>query len=332
MSNQQSLSISAPGLNDTDLKVLQVAVVMLGDEDIQCSILEGINGEGEIVVLDIDTDLGKAMYQDLREYQVKILLSQNSKITEKNTISLRRPFRVTTLKDVLQQICNQIYAYIATHQSVEMQANNHDTNRMATEQCVESAFLHMYRAKKENLCLKLSLPGQPDVYIHGIEKTIYARGDNATFEVYFETGPSELSWQTMDAAEIKNCVRDLTPHALDAELWQAAIISSNGKLMPGQRADVPVKLNTWPNFSRQGFRPDFFKIAAFLAKRAVSLNELSKLTEIQLDTIVDFYNAAFSVGLIEQSADTETVKNPQRVLNKDRKSLLGKLAERLRFA
>jgi hypothetical protein len=117
MSKQQSLSISAPGLNDADLKVLQVAVVMLRDEDIHCSILEGINGDGQIVVMDIDTDLGKAIYQDLREYQVKILLSQQYDFTEKNTVSLRRPFRVTTLKDVLQQICNQIYEYIATHQS-----------------------------------------------------------------------------------------------------------------------------------------------------------------------------------------------------------------------
>lgn len=330
MNERRSLSISAPGLNSTEMKVLQVAVAMLNDEDVDCSIIEGINGDGEIVILDIDTDIGQAMYGELRDYQVKILLANNPSITEKNTISLRKPFRVTTLKDLLLQICGQLLKYIAEHE-VNADVASSKTIRNISEES-DTAFVRMYQSKKQGVCMVLSIPGSPPVYINGREKTVYAGGGKQTFAEYYESDASVINSKIINGDEFRANVTQLTPHALDAELWHAGIICSRGKLIPGERSDIPVKLSAWPNFSRQGFKLEFFKIAAFLAKQPISLNELSKVTEIQLGIIIDFYNAAYSVDLIESVSDSQPSQGAVRSMSKDRKSLLGKLAEKLRFA
>ena len=332
MTNRQSLNISAPGLHETELKVLQVAVVMLKDDDVHCGLLDGANSNGEIVFIDLDTDVGQSIFPQLRESQVKVVFSADRKIAGKNTVSLRKPVRVTTLKDILVQICQQIHEYLSKYQQNGAQEVTLNREAKTRSQLNENVFQNLFRAKNEGLFMRLSCAGHPDVFVNGAEKTIFINGGQAEISKYYSRGQGAIVANVLQENEFKSSVQNLTPHALDAELWQAGVVCSNGKLLPGQRTDVPVKLKAWPNFSRQGFKPEYFKIAAYMAKQAISIDELSKVTQVQLDIVIDFYNAAFAVDLIETHPGNARQQVQERQISGDRKTLLGKLAQRLKFA
>lgn len=332
MSNRQSIYISAPGLLDTELKVLQVAVAMLDDEDVQCGLLNGMNASGEIIFIDLDTDTGQSLFPQLRESQVKVVFSSSQQVSGKNTVSLKKPVRVTTLKDILVQICRQIYEYLDKFQAGGTQDASASPNAQDMSPLNENIFLTLYSAKKMGSCRKLVCPGDPDVYVNGTEKTIFVDGNTSDLGKYYSGNQGAIRVSEIQENELKSAVRNLTPHALDAELWQAGVLCSNGKLLPGQRTDMPVKLKAWPNFSRQGFKPEYFKIAAYMAKQAISIDELSKVTQVQLNIVIDFFNAAFAVDLIETVTNNIVEHSQARQLSQERKTLLSKLAQRLKFA
>lgn len=332
MTNRQSLNISVPGLLETELKVLQVAVVMLQDDDVHCGLLADGDSNGEIVFIDLDTDVGKSVFPQLRESQVKVIFSSDKKVAGKNTISLRKPIRVTTLKDILVQICKQIYEYLDKFHGGAQQAPMGAPDIQAKTQSDENAFQSLYRAKSEGLCMKLSCADCPDIFVNGIEKTIFCLGEQTEIAKYYFGEKKNISVQVLAEDELKKATQNLTPHALGAELWQAGVVCSNGKLLPGLRTDVPAKLKAWPNFSRQGFKPEYFKIAAIMAKQAMSIDELSKVTQVQLDIVIDFFNAAYAVDLVDTNLDGNKEQREQRQLSSERKTLLSKLAQRLKFA
>jgi hypothetical protein len=332
MDNRQPLNISAPGLLDTELKVLQVAVGMLKDDDMDCGLLDDANSNGEIVFIDLDTDVGQSLFPQLRESQVKIVFSTDKKIAGKNTVSLKKPIRVTTLKDILVQICMQIYEYLNKYQENGTQQAQAKSEAKDIPALNGNVFQNLYKAKSAGLCMKMSYAGHPDVFVNGAEKTIFFNGERSEIGKYYSGDQSEICASVLQENELRNSVQNLPPHALDAELWHAGVVSSNGKLLPGQRTDVPVKLKAWPNFSRQGFKPEYFKIAAFMAKQAISIDDLSKVTQVQLDIVIDFFNAAFAVDLIETQTGDAGQQVQERQLSSDRKTLLSKLAQRLKFA
>ena len=117
MQNTQLLRVSPLGLEEMDFKVLEVAHALLNDEGISCQLLDTSNLNGELVVIDIESEIGKQLYPQLRESQVKIVLTGDY-IQAKNTVSLPKPVRVTTLKDVISQVCKQVYDFIEKQKSV----------------------------------------------------------------------------------------------------------------------------------------------------------------------------------------------------------------------
>ncbi len=327
MDNQQVLRISSLGLEETELKILQVAQAIVKDEGINCELIEGHSTNGELVVVDYDTETGQSQLSAIRGSQVKIIITAGKPVQGKNTVTLHKPVRVTTLSDILVQICRQIYEHISKHPQSTNSATAPSTN-----QNQNTAFHHFLKAKQEKSTLKVTCPNCPDVYINGTDKTIFIKGAHESLETYYLPDNTCITSEPITPEVLLASVQGLTPHALDAELWQAGIECSNGQLLPEQQTNIPVKLKAWPNFSRQGFKPEFFKIAAYMAKQAISIDELSKVTQIPLNIIIDFYNAAFAVDLIEKPSGNQAQGTQQRSMSNSRKTLLAKLANRLRFA
>lgn len=328
----QTLHISTLGLGETEIKVLQVAVVMLKDDDIACELNEDSKTSSEIIVIDMDNESSKKTYPTLRESQVKIILSAENNFSGKNIVSMRKPVRVTALKDVLLKICQQINIYLTRQKTTTQNSNNSTNASLLSGTKSKNFFQHMYTARHEGMCLKIGCPEKNAIYVHGKNRTIYSAGDHNTITEYFTVDQGSITASTVQESELISATANLSPHALDAELWQAGVVCSHGQLLPGHRTDTPVKLKAWPNFSRQGFKPDFFKIAAIMAKRPISIDNISKAAQIQLDVVIDFYNAAFAVDLIEVETNQNLPTKQERQLSNDRKTLLGKLAQRLKLA
>lgn len=324
------LKISAIGLFDTELKVLQVAQAMLEHEEINSELIENNHEESAIVVLDYDSESGKQVFATMRESQVKLVFSSAQPINIKNTITLPKPIRVHTLKEILTQICRQLYDYIDKYEHNQTQASSSAQSGAAGK--TQNIFLHLFDAKNNATILKLTHSSGANIYVNGQDKTLYVAGDSNILDAFIAAAAADINAQVLTADAFQQQVRGLSPLALDGELWRSGISCSQGQLLPGHQADVPVKLRSWPNFSRQGFKPEFFKVAAQMAKRAESLEALSRLTQVQLDVIIDFYNAAFALGLIESHQPQAAQPAQTRELSSQRKSLLGKLAQRLRMA
>ena len=102
-------------------------------------------------------------------------------------------------------------------------------------------------------------------------------------------------------------------------------------MLPGHNANDPVRLKAWPNFTRNDFKPAYLKLAAVLAQRPVALSDLEKLTQVPYEDIVNFYNAAFSVDLIEKDISPTQVATQAKPVSVEKKSLFGKIADRLGF-
>lgn len=331
MENSQLIRISPLGLQDLDLKVLEVAHALLKDDGIECELLENTDVNGELVVIDSETEAGQQLYPQLKESQVKIVLTSGA-IKAKNTVSLSKPVRVTTLKDVLSQVCNQVYEYIAKQKDLAHKATPVSEITSEAGTVSQNIFQILLDAKVNEKCIRLTCTGEEDLFINGPDRTLYSNSDQTIPEEYFKVEQGELSVIELDHSQLKQFTKDMTPHAIDAELWHTGIECSKGNLLSGHRSDTPVKLKAWPNFSRQGFKPEFFKIAAIMAKQLISLDELSKVSGVPLDIIVDFYNAAYAVGLVEMRSDITAETINKKTMTVERKTLLGKLAQRLRFA
>jgi len=72
-------------------------------------------------------------------------------------------------------------------------------------------------------------------------------------------------------------------------------------------------------------------LAALLAQRPVALSDLENLTQVPYAEIVNFYNAAYSVDLIEKNFNNLDTTVTERKVSAKKKSLLGKIADRLGF-
>ena len=78
MDNQQVLRISSLGLEETELKILQVAQAIVKDEGINCELIEGHSTNGELVVVDYDTETGQSQLSAIRGSQVKIIITAST--------------------------------------------------------------------------------------------------------------------------------------------------------------------------------------------------------------------------------------------------------------
>jgi len=193
----------------------------------------------------------------------------------------------------------------------------------------EHFFSLIYRAKREKKCLRVKSSDGPTIFVNGANKTIWQKNDtHIDIEEILASAAEKL---------VVNTIHEITAEpegqivALDNLLWKAAIICSNGKILDGHVMDQPITLKAWPNFTRQSFDPMHLKMSALLAKESMSLNQLSSLCQIPIEQVINFYNAAFAVDLIERRnkprEDSELKRKSTPVL----KDMLSRLAKKLKI-
>lgn len=188
-------------------------------------------------------------------------------------------------------------------------------------------FALILKAKRDKLNLQVNVNNGPTLFINGASKTIWHDGDSVDLDTLLQSAP-----ETMSVAVLDN-VDDPTGQifALDNLLWKAAILCSEGEILEGHVMDQPITLRAWPNFTRQSFDPTHLKISALLAKESMSLNQLSSLCQVPIEHVINFYNAAFAVDLIERRnrprEDSEKKRKSTPVL----KDMLSRLAKKLKI-
>lgn len=337
VSNANELKISPVGLDATGQRILQVVLTLLRDEEgIHCALLGNDDASGHLVIVDMDSPGGRAAFAGLSAGQVKLLLG-GPPASGRNIVSLGKPVHVNALRDMLVRICRRM--------QVQLDASLHDLEAppaAAAPDATESAhdersdlLTLLCEARRHGTLLALAVDDEDLLLVNGATRAFAAVAGDAESRL-FAAAPDRLASRPLDEAAFETLTRNRTLGALDNLLWQCAVHAEPDRLPAGIGDETPIRLKAWPNFTRQGFRNDYFRIAAALARQPASCAQLVELTGLERRSVVGFITACDAVGLLvalpPAGADPEKVTPLHNATTPERRGLLARLAQRLGLA
>lgn len=176
---------------------------------------------------------------------------------------------------------------------------------------------------------RCTLPGSPEVYLVPGENLYYTAASRVeALEALCLAAPFDLAvealpdWRGHGGKETVRAGRmwlrkqapgtpsNLSARPLPELLWYAALCASRGQLLRGCRADDPIRLKRWPDFSVLPHRESFMALAGFMAEESADLMTVAERTGVALAEVFDFHNACATLGLIERG----NVFEPQEYL------------------
>ena len=116
---------------------------------------------------------------------------------------------------------------------------------------------------------------------------------------------NDIKIHQLDESEIrlyrnKIEARDENAHLIESFIWTTSLVTYRGYLPIATDINKKVGLKYWPNLTRLENMPHSIQIAAVFHKCSKSLSEITNELDIPKKYIIAFYNAALSLGLIEQ--------------------------------
>jgi hypothetical protein len=332
MEQQTALLISPHGLTSDEQTVLTQVLDTLATDGMQFELQTDCVQQAHLIVLDDDTDSGRNALLRARAGQVKLVFSNHNR-HGKNLISIQKPVNLTSLQSLLLQIVQKMYSQLQLLQSDTVVAEAAPSYTPSTIQGNNNLFCALLEAKEQQQLLRIEIPDNPEIYVNGYSKSFATRIEHSEINNIFKCDFSRIAITSIEEQEFNANTNDLLISALYRLLWISGIYGSSGKLITGHDPDRPVKLRAWPNFTRNDFLPQHLKIAAVLARQPISIAKLVETVGINEKDVVNFYNAAYAVDLIEfcdESTATATPPPSARNNNKHR-GILAKLAAHLKI-
>ena len=320
VSHETELKISALGLDTTEHRMLDVVLGLLRDEGVPCTLLAANDPSGHLVIVDREAAEAEQWLTRLAPGQVKLVLG-GVPVQGRNLAFLAKPFNVGALRDMLMRIVRPM------REQLQAAPKRQDTDAGPSSVLLDA--LREARETGQALCVQRH--GQPLVYVCGAARACaFVPGHDAESLL---TLREPLAFHPLDDLAYRQATQGLAVSALDALIWQCALQNESEGLPRGLEEDTPVRLKAWPNFTRQGFRNDFFRIAAVLARQPASCAELVKTTGLPRASVAGFLLACDAVGLLvaglPAGADPDKVTPLRRKTPPARQGLLARLAERL---
>ncbi len=191
-----------------------------------------------------------------------------------------------------------------------------------------SLFHILLNARQQKICRRITA-GDYCIFVGGHDGTILTKGVQHTQAVL--TAPAQhLQIEQIDIINFAERVQGLHISPLNNLIWQAGVDHCDGQLLTGHDMNRPVRLNAWPNFTRNGFRQSHFKLATIMARQPISLNALREESGVTENEIISFFNAAYAVGLIDETNIKSATSTKGAKQQTQRKGLFRKLANKFR--
>ncbi|MGB1311896.1 MAG: hypothetical protein ACPG47_11825, partial [Leucothrix sp.] len=136
---------------------------------------------------------------------------------------------------------------------------------------------------------------------------------------------------TKEIHELNDMISQQTSSLYDLEsfVWTSTLLSAKGRLPRTLDPKKPVGLKHWPSLTRLENFPHVMPIAAQWSVKAMSAFEIAQSLSIPQRYAFSFYNAANSLGLIEQDPDKLINKQPVTRTKDAPKGLFSRLLKRL---
>ncbi len=332
MGTQTALLISPHGLNTDEQDALTQVLEKLAMDGMQFQLQPDNVQQAHLVILDDETETGKNALLRARTGQVKLVFSSRNR-SGKNLISIQKPINLTSLKELLIRIFQKMYSQLALQPGATVLTQVNDFGPQGILQPDSNLFVVLLDAKEHQQYLRIEAPGFPEIYVNGNSKSFATRTDQNDIKKILSVPFEQLAITPINEQDFNQNTNDMLIAALYRLLWVSGIYGSNGQLIAGHDTSRPVKLRAWPNFTRNDFLPQHLRLAAILARYPTTIDELVETTGINQAEIVNFYNAAYAVDLIEFAENTaaQIKAPPPPSLNDKCRSILSKLAARLKL-
>ncbi|EIJ42186.1 hypothetical protein BegalDRAFT_1289 [Beggiatoa alba B18LD] len=105
---------------------------------------------------------------------------------------------------------------------------------------------------------------------------------------------SELSPETV-LSEVEKS--GLNGYPIETILWVTTLAASHGRIITSYPPNVSIRLKQWPNFAVLPHQPTYMNLAAFMLKHGADLSTIAEKTQVELHTVIDFFNACQVLGL-----------------------------------
>lgn len=317
----EALNIISVGLNAQDRLVLNTAAKLLSYDGIGYRIHDGQLANAHILILDNDNNEGKTALRQSRPGQIKLVISDKPGMA-KNTIGLQRPVDLGALKTVLKRLYARLQEQLHSQQQQAAQAPRN------IEELKDTLFNILLVTKQNKTVLRITADGLPDFFVDGHNQCLASTATESDIGQLAQLPFTAIRITQMNKDGFAVHSNNLSIQSLHNLLWLTGIKCSHGRLVAGHDLDTPFRLRAWPNFTRNTFIAEHLKLAALLARQAMSLRQLAEHTGVALAEVINFYNAALAVDLIEFSAAAggDIAARPQ---NLARQGLFSRIAQRL---
>ncbi len=320
-----TLIISHSDLQQEDSVVLNTAIKLLSLEGVMFRLEDSAPEHAHLLILDDDGQGSRSLLKLSRPGQVKVILSTRHH-TGKNVISVVKPLELSSIKSLLKRL----FTLMQTQIKKSRQFAENSPQAKPIEPLTDTLFNVLIDTRKQGRVIEVSCDDYPSLYIDGIKHSLATNASQDQLRQIASLALEQLSIRDLSTDNFSVHSNDLTMISLHNFLWSSGIICSQGRLLSGHSIDKPFKLKAWPNFTRHDFKAEYFKLAAILAKNTCSINELQRLSKIPIDDIINFYNAAYAVGIIDDDSITQpTAGSDTRQVPAEKQGLLSRIADRL---
>jgi hypothetical protein len=318
-----TFNIAPVGLDTQDRLVVNTATKLLSYDGIAYQVLDGEPAKAHLLILDEESAEGRYALKHSRPGQVKLVVSTKP-ASAKNTIGMPRPVELGVLKSVLRKLYDKLQSQMSAQPVADKGNASH-----SAEALTGSLFNILLEAKAQKHILHVQNKDLPDLFVDGRNHCLATTASDAEINRLIKAPPQSFAITRMNPDSFAVHSNDISIQSLYNLLWLAGIKCSEGKLLAGHKLETPFRLRAWPNFTRNSFIAEHLKLAAVLARQTVNLTQLATLTEVALSEVINFYNAAFAVDLIEYRNDAQAMDAPAQPRNLAKQGLLAKIAQRL---
>lgn len=294
MSEQANVNISVIELSQTDCSVLKVAIGLLEKNEIKARILNKGDTSGSIVLVDFDTPAGKEFYSQFKNGRSRtLLLFSNDTISDPSHFVLKKPIRVQTLRDVLYDAYKGL-----TVQTPTFVKSTRQEDKKTVLIPNKNLFSVLLKTTQDQQIVHLFCPPHSSLFVDTVNGMVASSVSRNTLRQLIINQPTSLITSKLSSSDFESLAKGKLIMPLNFVLWTAALYGSHGQLIPGHSMDVPVQLKAWPNLSRLDFEPEHMKLASIMSSQALTLKQIEQKSKLPWNTIVNFYNATYAIGLI----------------------------------
>ena len=332
MGTNSALLISPHGLDLEEQNTLKTALQSLATDGVYFQVQNQNVQAAHLVIVDDESEHGLTVLEQARAGQVKLVFSSLPR-KGKNLVSVKKPIDLTNLKDILSRVFRKMQAQLS-QRSGQIAQPAPSSTATGTDVLEKNLFVTLLEAKEKQQLLKITFPEHPVLHVNGQSRSFACDAEHDAIKLMSTVPFAQLEIEYIVEEDFSFATQGNVISALYRILWVAGVHGSQGKLLPGHDDQRPVKLRAWPNFTRNDFLPQHLKIAAVLARQPTTLQELQQQTQLNRDDIINFYNAAYAVDLIETNAEATAVAESapvERPVSSKRKGILAKLAARLKL-